>query len=887
MGTLRSLFRLATGRSRVEADVADELELHRTLAEEELLRQGVAPEEAARLATAELGDRAALSRRVLAIDRVRERRMRRVEVIGKWQSDLRLAWRGFRRDPWFTAVALLLVALGVGANVAVFAILNAAFFRALPFPDADRVVDVVETRRGRGMRAAGANLRDWQQSASDFTSLAGYQAWDAVLGGRDRPETVTRAVASRTFPDVVGIQPMLGRWFAAEEAVVGGAPVVVLSEGFWRNRFGADPGIVGTAVRVDGVAATVVGVMPHALDLPVGAQLWMPLEPWSDDNPSRTSHNWRVVGRLRPGVDTEAATRSLSLLTRQLVSDETDSDFVADGVRVIPIRERLLGQSPRMLVLLQGAVGLLLLVAVLNLTALLLARAAKRQGELVMIRTLGATRGDLVRRFVVESLLLAAGGVGLGLAAWLALRPALLGVIGGIVPFVRTLPVDGPFLAAVAGLVVAIGLLAGVAPALWAARSVERGTAVRESGRVVGPSRVLQMLIGVEVAATFVLLAGAGLLGNSLVRMLDQPLGFGIVDRIVIPLPLPYGEGTAYADTARRARFLEEARERVAAIPGVVSTALTTAVPLRGGPNGGGMIQGEPSAAGGPAAVADYRVTSPGFFEVLGTPVVRGRDFASYDGGAAPLVAIVNEAFARAYLAGADPIGRLVRMPGMDAWEPEGWAAVVGVVGDVRHDGPGAGAEPALYFPLAQRPQLRQVSIVARIRGAPTPILQAARLALEQLEPELPSEGTTFGSLVGDVVAEPRLRTLGLGAFAAAALLLAGVGLFGVIGFILLRRTREIGVRLALGAPRARVAGNAFGHALRPVLLGLAAGLVLAVLLGGAVRSFLFEIDAVDPATFAGAATLVLLVTAVACIGPIRRALAVDPATVLRADDAR
>ncbi|MHB1327025.1 MAG: ADOP family duplicated permease [Gemmatimonadales bacterium] len=888
MAGLRSLFRLATGRSRVEADVADELELHRALAEEELLRAGVAPDEAARRASAELGDRGSLARQVAAIDRVGERRVRIREWLGRWSRDVRMALRGFRHDPWFSAVALVVVALGVGANVAVFGILNAAFFHPLPYRDVDRIVSVVETNQGAPMQVAGANLKDWQQGATDFAQLAGYQTWGRVLTGRGTPETVLAAVASRSLSSVVGIDPMLGRWFSADEAVGGAAPVAVLSERLWRDRFGADPNVLGSTFRIDGISATVIGVMPQTMDFPVGAQLWLPIEPMLEGVQSRSAHNWRVVGRLRNGVTVEAATRSLSALTRQIVAGEPQTRFVADGARVTPIREMLLGQSPRVLQLLQGAVGLLLLVAVLNLTALLLARATKRQNELVMIRTMGATRSDLIRRFVVESLLLTAVGAAIGLLAWFALRPTLLGAVESLLPFVRSVPVDLAFVAFVVGLVVGVGLLAGVLPALWAARSVERGTAERVSNRIVGPSRALQTLVGIEVAATFVLLAGAGLLSSSLARMLDQSLGFETTDRLVIPLPLPSDAGTPYADLDRRQQLFDAVREQLAALPGVTSVALTTAVPMgSGSPNGGVGIQGYPDAADGSGAIAEYRVAGPGFFATLGTPPVAGRDFTADDRTSSPPVAIVNEAFVRAYLTPGDPIGRQVRMPGMEQRSDSRWAEIVGVVADVRHDGPGTTAAAAVYFPLAQRPQYRLVSAVVTIRGAPAPILNAARDVLARLEPEMPFGGAPYSSLLGNALSNAKLRTVGLGAFAAAALILATVGLFGVVGFIVLGRTREIGVRLALGASRASVASGAFGHALRPVMVGLVVGGLLVPLLGGLVRGFLFEVGVADPITMVGAAALVLLATAVACLGPIRRALAVDPATVLRSGDAR
>jgi len=888
MAGLRSLFRLATGRSRVEADVEAELELHRAMAEEELMRQGLTPDQAARRAAAELGDRRRLARQVAAIDHRGERRARLREWAGRWGRDTRLALRGFRHDPWFTAVGLVVVALGVGANVAVFGILNAAFFHPLPYRDVDRIVTVVETRQGSPMQVAGANLRDWQREAPDFTQLAGYQVWGRVLTGHGTPETMLVAVASQELSAVLGIDPMLGRWFTTEEAVEGGAPAVVLSERLWRRRFGADPDVIGTVVRIDGTSATVVGVMPGRMDFPVDAQAWLPIEPMLEMDLSRTGHNWRVLGRLRPGVTIEAATQSLSALTRSIVSGEPASPFLADGARAEPIRNALLGQSPRVLQLLQGAVGLLLVVAVLNLTALLLARAAKRRNELVMIRTMGATPHDLIRRFVVESLVLTVVGAAIGLLVWLAVRPILLGSVASLLPFVRTVPVDLTFLVFVVGLVVGVGILAGVLPALWAARAVERGTAERGSSRIVGPNRALQGLLGVEVAVTFVLLVGAGLLSSSLSRMLDQSLGFEMTDRLVIPLPLPSDAGSPYAELDRREQLFEAIRQELAAIPGVTTVALATAVPMGSGSSNGTVeIQGHPSALNGSGAVADYRIAGPGLFGVLGVPLAGGREFAVEDRKAGAPVAIVNEAFVAAYLTPGDPIGRQVRMPGMDQSLGEGWASIVGVVGNVRHDGPGASAAAAVYFPLAQRPQYRLVSAVVQIRGAPAPILNAARDLLARLEPDLPFSGVPYSALLSDALSPARLRAIGLSAFAVAALVLASVGLFGVVGFIVLGRTRDIGVRLALGASRIRVAGGAFGHALTPVAAGLAIGALLVPLLGGAVRGFLFEVGVADPLSMMGAAAVVLLAAVVACLGPIRRALAVDPASVLRSGDAR
>lgn len=878
---LRRLFQLATGRRPAAADVDAELDLHRDLHVAELVERGVPREEAVRRADAALGNRAALVRRIGAIDRAHHRSRSRSESVAKWGVDCRLAVRGLRRDPWFALAAAGLVTLGVGANVAVFSILNAAFFQRLPYPAPDRIVAIMESRRGGTMPVAGQNVRDWQARATGFVHLAAYRAGGAVLHASGEPATVSIAQVSREFAGVMGVAPMRGRWFSADEARVGGAPAVVLSERLWRRQFGADPEVMGATVRIDRMPATVIGVMPARLGFPVGADLWTPAEPW-DDNPSRTAHNWRVIGRLADGVSVADAARSLSDLTRQLVATEPPSEHLADGAAVTPLRATLLGQSPRVLRLLQGAVGLLLLIALLNLTTLLLARAAKRQPEIAMITTLGAGRGDLIRRFLIESAVVTIVGAGAGVALWAAARPALLDALSRLVPFVTGLPIDGVFLAVVIGSVAVVALVAGLVPALWVSRAVDRGAVRRNARGTTGPSRMMHWLVGVEVAATFVLLAGAGLLGRSLARMLDQPLGYDLEGRVAFPVPLADADGLPYADPVRRQVFFDRLLDRVGAVPGVRTAALTTAVPLDGWvPNGSARIRGEPSDAGGPAATSDYRIVSAGFFDALGIPLRRGRVFEPADGPAAPAVAVVSESFGRVHLGGGNPIGRLIQFPGMGDGDG-GWAEIVGVVGDLRQTGPGDEPAAAVYYDYRQRSHRRTVSVVARVTGSETAALDALRAILRDMEPSAPFEGAALGSTLAEVVAGPRLRAVVLTVFATVALALAGVGLFGVVGFVVLRRTRELGVRIALGASRRRVALAAVGGTLVPVLGGVAVGALVALAIGRLVRGFLFGISAVDPVSLGVAAGAVLVVAALAWVLPIRRAISIEPSNSLR-----
>ncbi len=882
---LRRLFRLATGRSTAEADAQDEVALHLALATEELIRAGFSPEDAARRAAQAFGDERRVLRQLASIDFSQERRLRWRDRAHRWAGDAKLAIRGFRREPWFAVSAILLIGLAIGVNAIAFSVFETALLRPLPYPDPDRLVWVAEMNQsGRPMKAAGRNLRDWQRLAHDFTALAGLGTDRSVWGRDEGSEFVELAAVSRSFETVMGVRPLMGRWFSPEEARLGGAPAAVVSERFWRSRLGADPDVVGRVLRIGGKTLPVVGVMPARLDFPLRTELWIPAEPL-DDNDNRTAHNWGVVGRLRSGVSAAAASGALSLVTRQLVADEIAADpgatpFAAKGAIVTSLQARLVGSSRELLWLVQATVTLLLLVAALNLTSLLLARTARRQPEVALTVALGARRGDLVRRFVVESVLLTGLGAAAGGLLWWSTRGSLLKEISRELPSVTSLPLDLRLLVFLIATTLLVGLAAGLLPAVWVGRSVERGAAgvgLRVGGRATAPDRMMRWLVGAEVATTFVLLFGAGLLGKSLSRLLDVDPGFQLDDRAVVTVQLPGGAG--YEQPERTAAFYERLRDEAVRLPGVIAAGFTETVPLRDfGANGSLEIQGD----AGPGRVAEYRLVGPGFFGALEVPVLTGRSFAPEDGSASPLTVIVNQAFGREELDGGTAIGRVIRMPGMRTGT-ERWASIVGVVADVQDAALTDAATPTVYYDYRQQPPgLRPLSLVVHAAGPPAATLDRLQAILTRLDPGIPFQGARLTDVLSTELATPRLRALVISTFALAALVLAGFGLFAVLGFIVVRRTGEFGVRIALGASRSAILRAALRPGLAPVLLGIGAGGAAALLASRLMRSLLYGVPPGDPLVWLGVAAGLMVAAALAGLGPALRATRTDPIRALR-----
>ncbi len=800
--------------------------------------------------------------------------------------DVRVAVRALRQQPVFAMGGIAIVALGVGAATAMFTVLNAAFLRPFPYPEANRLVYVWEvSRTGNRMPVAGPNAVDWSRETRLFAQLAYYSNGQAILSGAGDPERVPGAAVSRPFAEALGIAPMLGRWFSPDEARQGGPPVVVLGEGLWRRRFGGDPGIIGQGIRLDGNLATVVGVMPRALAFPVGAALWRPAEPYNG-GVSRTAHNWRVLARLAPMVTQATAEREVSALTRRLLASETGGDdFVAASAAVVPFRDQLVSQGKTVLFLLQGAVLLVLLIAAVNLTNLTLARAVRRRGEVGVCLALGARRIDVVRRFATENLVITLVGGATGLLLAAVLRGLLVRWVGRLIPFVKELPVDLRVAAFATGLALIVGLASSIVPALRASAGAVALVASRGGTAPRSSSRLIDGLMAAEVALALILVAGAGLVGKSLWHLSDVDPGFAVPGRTAVLVTLRTGKGsstpTPEAEIAAYDRFLAELGAR----PGTISVGATNALPLwTYAANGSAEVEGAASAAGGPPAASDLRIVSPDYFRSLEIPLRRGRAFEAGDGAGSPYVAVVNESFARRYLGAGDPMAHRVRFPGMDA-EVDPWASVIGVVGDTQQDGLGTEPYPAIYYSYRQRaPEGRAIAVVVHSSAPAGVVLDDLRGALARLDPGIPFTGRPYAEIVGESLALPRIRSTLLALFAGIALLLSAAGIGAVVAFAVALRTREIGLRIAVGASSRAIVWGGVTRTAGPVLAGLAVGVVGAVLLGRLARTLLFQLTPSDPPTLLGAVGITLGVALVAAYLPARRAARVDPLTALRAE---
>ena len=879
------LFRLATGRATHAADLDEELALHLDLLTEELLEGGTDPAAARREAERRFGDRRRIGKTVNAIDTRARRATGRRESMQRLVQDVRIAFRALLRQPGFALSGVLIVALGIGAATAMFTVLNTAFLRPFGYPDAGRMVYLWERSKSGGrMAVAGPNATDWSAETRLFPVLAYFASWQTILSGAGEPEYLAMAFVSRPFATVLGLKPLAGRWFSEEEARQGGPPAVVFGEALWRRRFGGDPGIIGKGVRLDGALVTVVGIMPRAFDFPTGSQLWRPAEPHNDGT-SRTAHNWRVIARLAPTVSVEVAQRDLSVLTRRLVeSEKGGEDFIATGALVVPFRDQLIGDSKKVLLLLQGAVLLVLLIAAVNLTNLTLARAVRRQSEVGVCLALGARRIDIIRRFAAENLLitLAGGAAGLFLAG--VLRGLLGRWIGRMLPFVSDLSLDRRVAAFALALAVLVGLASSLAPAWRASRglmgfTVSRGGTAGRSNR-----RLIDTLMGAEVALAVVLVSGAGLVGKSLLRLSGVDPGFAVADRAAVRVPLRAGPGsptpTPLAVSQAYDRLLAEVRAR----PGTIAAGATSALPLwSDNPNGSAEVEGTPSATGGPPAVADFRIVSPDYFRTLEIPVRKGREFQESDATGSLYVAVVNEAFVRKYLDSGDPLSRRVRFPGMDSGEDR-WAGIVGVVGDTRQFGLADQPAPAIYYSLLQRETGRPISVVVHSSQPVAVVLADLKSRLAALDRSMPFIGSAWTEIVHESLALPRIRSVLLGIFAAIALLLSAVGIAAVVGFAVAQRTREIGLRIAVGAPANAITRNGVVRAARPVVAGLLVGVAGALALGRLAGSLLFELKPGDPMTLAGAVAITLAVALLAAYLPARRATRIDPLIALRSE---
>jgi predicted permease len=798
--------------------------------------------------------------------------------------DARVALRALRRTPAFTAIAIFCLAVGIGANAAIFSVVNAVLLRPLPYAEPEHLVRIFETledQAGWTGSVSQPNFVDWRAQNTSYAALSAYTTSSRILEGGTQPERVRTLVASANLPELLGVQPLLGRAFGAREDEPGAARVALLGEGMWTRRFGRDPAVVGRSIRLDGQPYVVVGVMPDRAAFPAGGEpvdLWIPYVPTERERESRGSHFLAVVGRLKPGVTPEQAHADLSRLADRLEQQYPDAQ-ANRGVVTRPLRETVVGDTRPALLILLGAVGLVLLIACANVANLLLARAATRRHEVALRLALGAGRGRLVRQLLVESGLLAlAGATAGGALAWLALR-ALTPLVATALPVGTGVPLDGRVLAFLAATAVLSGLLFGLVPALQASRADVRGSLVDAGGKSTAggaQQRLRGGLVVAEIALSLVLLVGAGLLLRGFAELRGTPPGLDPRNVLTAHIAIPDGR---YDSTEAVQQLLRPILERARAIPGVTSASMINLLPIQSAwTNGSFTIVGRPAPLPGKEPIAELRLVDRDFFRTLGIPVLRGRDFTERE---AQPVAIINDALARKHFAAQDPIGQ--QLAGLGP-EP---LTVVGVVGSVRQAGLDHAPLQEIYLPLDVMPSgwVSEMTLALRTSVAPTSVTNALRRAVRSVDAGQPVYRVlTMEEVVRESLADRRLQLWLLGGFAGIALLLAAAGLYGVISYLVAQRTREIGIRVALGAQRGDVVRLVMRHGARLTAAGVGAGLVGAFFLTRLLSSLLYGVSARDPLVFAALAGVLAAVALLATWVPARRATRVDPVTALRAE---
>ena len=872
------------GEPPVRDDVARELEAHLALAQEELEARGWTPAEAREEALRRFGDRARVQARSEAEVRRGDARTRRTMGWEGMMQDVRYAVRSLRRNPGFAWVALVTLALGIGANTAIFSLVHGVLLAPLPHPDAHRLVALREQGNAGGeMDFAWANARDLGEYASSFSALTAWVPTRPTVTGGAEPVQVSGAMVSRDFWKVFPVAPVQGRTTLPEEHRDGEAQVVILAEPLAQRLFGTDR-VVGRTVGIRGVDATIVGVVPGGFDTPHGSELWVPVEAAAAPGESRTAHNFEVAARLAPGVTPEQAQAEASSLVRAMVTDLPDEnpDYLAlGGVSLRGLREEWVGDVRRPLLLLMGAAGLVLLVACTNLASTLLARGATRHGEMAVRSSLGAGRGRLVRQLLTEALVLSGAGVLLGLVV-------AKGVLALLVGQARDIPrLDGVglspavllFALALAGVT---ALLFGLLPAVRVSDAGRRGSLREGRGITRGARRLWAGLVVAEVAVALVLLTGTGLLLRSFAAVLEQEPGVDASDVVVTAVALPQDR---YPELQDHARWWSGLLAELEADPSVEAAGLLSVLPAQGFV-ATGLIQ----ADGDPDNVLQspaYVVASPGAFEALDIPLLSGRLFDETDGPDAPHAVVVNQAFVDRFWPGEQVLGRTVSGGGMDNHYADGlFGTVVGVVGNVRHRSLVQSPLPAVYWHHAQRPfRVRYGGnlVVEAAEGAsPEGLVAGLRDQVRGAEPDVVLSFRWLERELAASVADRRFLLTVLAAFAGLALLLAAVGIHGVVSWTAAQRNREMGIRLALGSDPGDVRRMVVRGALGPVLLGLALGVGGSVASGRALQALLFGISPSDPATLAGV-VLLLLCAAVAAIWlPARRSARVDPVRALR-----
>jgi putative ABC transport system permease protein len=804
--------------------------------------------------------------------------------MGNLLRDVRYAVRVLAKSPGFTAVAVLALALGIGANTAIFSVVKAVLLSPLPYPEAERLVWIWETNEVNNILQEPASLPnydDWSKQSRSFEGVAAFDNVPLALTGEGEPERIEGAAVSANFFPVLGVEPTLGRGFLAEENTPGKNRVVVLSRGLWQRRYGSNPKVVGQTLTLNGNPYTVVGVAAEGFKHPDSGprpEMWVPLA-FNLEQAARRGDYLSVVARLKPGAGLEGARAEMGAVASRL-AEAYPATNAGWGVTLVPLHERLVGDVRTALWVLTGVVGFLLLIACANVANLLLVRAASRRQEIAVRTALGAGRLRLVRQFLSESVLLALAGGALGLlfAMWgidvlLALGPSNM-------PRLDEVGLDGKVLAFTLLVSLATGVVFGLLPALYATGS-DLTEALKEGSRSstagVGGRRVRNSLVVAEMAIAVVMLTGAGLMIRSFARLQEVDPGFKPERIMSVNLALP---GSKYKESPQLTAFFEQLLGRVSALPGVESAAAVSALPLGGGGDVlAFVVEGRPAPPPEQVLDAEYRVVTPDYFATMGIPLARGEGITARHAAGSPAVVVVNETMAHRHWPGEDPIGKRINLGNP---ETAPWRTVIGVVRDIRHEGLDKVPYPQMYSPYAQFPR-RSMTLVARAAADPLGLAPGVRREVAALDKDLPLYNVrTMEQVVAESVARQRFTMLLIAVFAGVGLLLASVGIYGVISYTVSQRRHELSVRLALGAQARDIVRMVVGQGMLLALGGIGAGLAAAFLLTRVMASLLYGVSATDPLTFALVPLALAGVALLASLIPARRATRVDPAGALR-----
>jgi putative ABC transport system permease protein len=798
-------------------------------------------------------------------------------------QDIRYGLRALLSKPAFTIVAVLALALGIGANTAIFSVVNSVLLRPLAYPESERLVMVWEERTSLGFPAdtpAPANFFDWREQQSVFEDMAAMADRAFNLTGTGEPEKIEGQRVSASFFPLFGVAPMRGRAFLPEDDMPESSPVVIIGHALWQRRFGGDEGLLNQTISLNGQPHTVVGIMPPGFDFPERNQMWLPIAFSQDEASRRGSHYLMVVARLKQGVSLTQAQTEMSAIAARLEQQYPQTN-TALGAKVVPIHEELVGNLRPALLILLGAVALVLLIACANVANLLLARAASRQKEIAIRSALGANRSRLVRQFLTESMLLSITGGAAGLLLAFAGLKALTALIPPELFRGREISMDGSVLIFTIALSLLTGVIFGLAPAMQAAK-INLNETLKEGGKgTVAPSRprLRSALVIAEIALALVLLVGAGLLINSFLRLSNVEAGFK-TDNLLTVEVVP--QQNKYDTVEKRTAFYTQVLERVGALAGVESAGVITNLPLTfKGNNASFTVEGLPEPPPDQVAIAATRLISPDYFRTMSIQLVSGRGFTRQDINDRAQVAIISETMARTYWPGEEAIGKRIKIGRYSSTNP--WITIIGVAANVRQFELETETRPQLYLPYSQLDFFEPRHLVVKTTGDPLSFVASAREAVWSVDRDQPvSNVSTMETIVSESLAGRRLTMLLLGIFAGLALLLAAVGIYGLISYAVTQRTHEIGIRMALGANSRNVLGMVVGDSIRMIAIGVGVGLAAAFFLTRFMRSLLFGVSETDPVTFAVIPALLAAVALAATYIPARRATRVDPMVALR-----